>query len=172
MGIFFLQTHSVGTSIESPHGKGRMELYYSGSQCILFSTRDADRLENGNTLITAANRFIEVTPQGDIVWQFRLKDVQFTSNIDAASTGVLQGNQDSCLISIKLFNVSSSQKSRDPGYVNGKAGAWWSTLQVRRKRKIFRNLVKAIRVNDSQAIPLPVNDLTEIEKMYTPARAS
>ncbi|MCX6697978.1 MAG: aryl-sulfate sulfotransferase, partial [Methanoregula sp.] len=51
------------------------------------STRDADRLQNGNTLITAANRLIEVTPQGDIVWQFRLKDVQFTSFNDAASKG-------------------------------------------------------------------------------------
>jgi hypothetical protein len=34
--------------------------------------RDADRLPNGNTLITdtANGRVIEVTPQGDIVWQY------------------------------------------------------------------------------------------------------
>ena len=51
------------------------------------STRDADRLQNGNTLITAANRLIEVTPQGDIVWQFRLKDIQFISEDDAKSRG-------------------------------------------------------------------------------------
>ena len=51
------------------------------------STRDADRLQNGNTLITTANRLIEVTPQGDIVWQFRLKDVQFVSEDDAKSRG-------------------------------------------------------------------------------------
>ena len=51
------------------------------------STRDADRLQNGNTLITAANRLIEVTPQGDIVWQFRLKDIQFASDEDAKSRG-------------------------------------------------------------------------------------
>jgi outer membrane protein assembly factor BamB len=50
-------------------------------------TRDADRLQNGNTLITAANRIIEVTSQGEIVWQFRLKDIQFASNDDAKSRG-------------------------------------------------------------------------------------
>lgn len=51
------------------------------------STRNADRLQNGNTLITSANRLIEVTPQEDIVWQFRLKDIQFASSDDAKSRG-------------------------------------------------------------------------------------
>lgn len=51
------------------------------------STRDADRLQNGNTLITVANRLIEVTPQGIIVWQFRLKDIQFVDADDAKSRG-------------------------------------------------------------------------------------
>lgn len=51
------------------------------------STRDADRLQNGNTLITAANRLIEVTPQGDIVWQFRLNNLQFASEEDAKARG-------------------------------------------------------------------------------------
>ncbi len=50
-------------------------------------TRDADRLENGNTLITAANRLIEVTPQGEIVWQFRLNNIVFTGRSDAESRG-------------------------------------------------------------------------------------
>jgi len=51
------------------------------------STRDADRLQNGNTLITAANRLIEVTPQGEVVWQFRLKDVQYAKETDAMERG-------------------------------------------------------------------------------------
>jgi outer membrane protein assembly factor BamB len=51
------------------------------------SIRDADRLQNGNTLITAANRLIEVTSQGEVVWQFRLKDVQFTNEDDAKARG-------------------------------------------------------------------------------------
>jgi nitrogenase iron protein NifH len=32
--------------------------------------------------------------------------------------------------------------------------------------KIFRNLAKAIMENDSRAIPTPINDLAELEKMY------
>jgi hypothetical protein len=35
--------------------------------------RDADRLPNGNTLITGITKIIEVTPAGEIVWQLRLK---------------------------------------------------------------------------------------------------
>ena len=37
--------------------------------------RDANRLPNGNTLITGATMIIEVTNQGEIVWQLRLKDL-------------------------------------------------------------------------------------------------
>jgi len=37
--------------------------------------RDADRLPNGNTLITGATKIIEVTPQGKIVWQLKLENV-------------------------------------------------------------------------------------------------
>ena len=51
------------------------------------STRDADRLQNGNTLITSANRLIEVTPQGEIVWEFQLKDIKFATDADAKSLG-------------------------------------------------------------------------------------
>jgi hypothetical protein len=35
--------------------------------------RDANRLPNGNTLITGSSAIVEVTPQKQIVWQFRLK---------------------------------------------------------------------------------------------------
>jgi outer membrane protein assembly factor BamB len=57
------------------------------------STRDADRLQNGNTLITAANRLIEVTPQGEVVWQFRLKDVTFSDENDAKGRGFYNSNR-------------------------------------------------------------------------------
>lgn len=35
--------------------------------------RDANRLPNGNTLITGATVIVEVSPQGEIVWRLRLK---------------------------------------------------------------------------------------------------
>ncbi len=37
--------------------------------------RDANRLPNGNTLITGLNRIVEVTPQGEVVWRLALKEV-------------------------------------------------------------------------------------------------
>jgi hypothetical protein len=35
--------------------------------------RDADRLPNGNTLITLGTRVVEVTREGRIVWQLRVR---------------------------------------------------------------------------------------------------
>ncbi len=37
--------------------------------------RDANRLPNGNTLITGLNRIVEVTPQGEVVWRLTLGEV-------------------------------------------------------------------------------------------------
>lgn len=37
-------------------------------------TRDANRLSNGNTLITGSTQIIEVTPEGEIVWRLKIKD--------------------------------------------------------------------------------------------------
>jgi hypothetical protein len=39
--------------------------------------RDANRLPNGNTLITGAIEIIEVTPEGEIVWRLGLQGVSF-----------------------------------------------------------------------------------------------
>jgi hypothetical protein len=40
--------------------------------------RDANQLPNGNTLITEADRIVEVTKDGQVVWQFRLAANTFT----------------------------------------------------------------------------------------------
>jgi phage terminase large subunit-like protein len=39
--------------------------------------RDANRLPNGNTLITGSTTIVEVTPDGEIVWQLTRKDTSF-----------------------------------------------------------------------------------------------
>ncbi len=52
-----------------------------------YPARDADRLPNGNTLITAADRILEVTPDKEVVWQLRLKDVIFTDRQSAQTRG-------------------------------------------------------------------------------------
>jgi hypothetical protein len=41
------------------------------------SVRDADRLPNGNTLITGSTKIVEVTTGGEIVWQLALKGITF-----------------------------------------------------------------------------------------------
>ena len=40
--------------------------------------RDANRLPNGNTLITGTTEIVEVTPGGGIVWRLRLQGVSFS----------------------------------------------------------------------------------------------
>ncbi|MFC1514895.1 aryl-sulfate sulfotransferase [Candidatus Omnitrophota bacterium] len=52
----------------------------------VWPVRDADRLPNGNTLITAATEIIEVTADGDIVWQLSSGDVTFRDK-EAAGLG-------------------------------------------------------------------------------------
>ena len=49
--------------------------------------RDANRLPNGNTLITGAIKIVEVTTEGKIVWQLTLKGVAFGWGGEAARFG-------------------------------------------------------------------------------------
>ena len=48
--------------------------------------RDANRLPNGNTLVTGSTKMVEVTAEGEIVWQLRLKGITF-EGIEAAARG-------------------------------------------------------------------------------------
>jgi hypothetical protein len=52
-----------------------------------YPARDADRLPNGNTLITAADRIFEVTPGKEVVWQLRLANITFTDRQSAQTQG-------------------------------------------------------------------------------------
>jgi hypothetical protein len=49
--------------------------------------RDADRLPNGNTLITGSTKITEITSEGNIVWELRLKGVTFDRPKDRAGLG-------------------------------------------------------------------------------------
>lgn len=48
--------------------------------------RDANRLPNGDTLITASTKIVEVTAEGEIVWQLTLKGATF-AGLEAAARG-------------------------------------------------------------------------------------
>lgn len=49
--------------------------------------RDADRLANGNTLITGSTKIVEVTPEGEIVWRLELRGVHFGNRRDRVGLG-------------------------------------------------------------------------------------
>ncbi|MDD1661484.1 MAG: aryl-sulfate sulfotransferase [Methanomicrobiales archaeon] len=49
--------------------------------------RDADRLPNGNTLITCADRIIEVTPEKEVVWRLSFANLVFANLQEHASRG-------------------------------------------------------------------------------------
>ena len=46
--------------------------------------RDANRLLNSNTLITGSTKIVEITPEGEIVWQLTIKGLDY---LDAAKGG-------------------------------------------------------------------------------------
>jgi hypothetical protein len=49
--------------------------------------RDVDRLPNGNTLVTGADRILEITPEGEIAWELKMNGVAFASQMDYAAKG-------------------------------------------------------------------------------------
>lgn len=61
--------------VEYAHSNGNYTQSWVWSDSRLRWPRDADRLPNGNTLIsdTSGQRVIEVTPRGEIVWGLRIK---------------------------------------------------------------------------------------------------
>ncbi|MFC2122378.1 aryl-sulfate sulfotransferase [Bacteroidota bacterium] len=52
----------------------------------LTPVRDANRLPNGNTLITATTKIVEVTPAGEVVWELKLKGLTL-AGLEGAKLG-------------------------------------------------------------------------------------
>lgn len=69
----------IDFSVNPPHvvefdpNTGQIVWKFERSQWGRQLPRDADRLPNGNTLITGTTEIIEVTPNGEIVWRLRGK---------------------------------------------------------------------------------------------------
>lgn len=55
--------------------------------------RDADRLPNGNTLITGTTKIVEVNTNGEIVWQLILKGATFGGTPEAAGLGFYKADR-------------------------------------------------------------------------------
>jgi len=64
-------------AIEIDSTTGEVVWQSAGVEREAVPVRDANRLPNGNTLITGSTKIVEVTPEGKIVWQLTLKGVTF-----------------------------------------------------------------------------------------------
>lgn len=63
------------SAVEIDPSTGRIVWEYPMPDPSTWPVRDANRLPNGNTLITAATKIVEVTSDGEVVWQLVLKGV-------------------------------------------------------------------------------------------------
>ncbi|MFC1980676.1 aryl-sulfate sulfotransferase [Chloroflexota bacterium] len=66
-------------AIELEPNTGKIVWQSAGFKSDNILVRDANRLPNGNTLITGTTAIVEVTPGGEVVWRLRLKNVTFDS---------------------------------------------------------------------------------------------
>ncbi|MBU2608046.1 MAG: hypothetical protein KKF26_01875, partial [Chloroflexi bacterium] len=62
-------------AIEFDPATGKVVWNSGGFEREFSPVRDANRLPNGNTLITATTKIVEITAEGEVVWQLRLKGV-------------------------------------------------------------------------------------------------
>lgn len=80
--------HSVPhRAIEVALNTGKIVWQSPGFERDAAPVRDANRLPNGNTLVTASTRIVEFTPQGEIVWQLKLRVVNFRNRRDRSGLG-------------------------------------------------------------------------------------
>lgn len=68
------QTPRVHTVLEIDPATEQVLWTYAIEDRANMPVRDCNRLPNGNTLITAARKIMEVTPKGEVAWQFGLAD--------------------------------------------------------------------------------------------------
>jgi len=86
-GNILLANHSrPHRAIELDPETGKIVWQSAGFTRDTVPVRDANRLPNGNTLITGTTKIVEITAGGKIVWQLRLKGVAFVGK-EAAGLG-------------------------------------------------------------------------------------
>jgi len=73
-------------AIELDPKTGRIVWQSAGFELTATPVRDANRLLNGNTLITGTTEIVEITPLGETVWKLRLQGVTF-SQMEAPGLG-------------------------------------------------------------------------------------
>jgi len=79
-------------AIEIDPVTGKIVWQSAGFEQSATPVRDANRLPNGNTLITCTTKIVEITAGGEIVWQLALKNVTF-SGAEAAGFGFFKAER-------------------------------------------------------------------------------
>ncbi len=73
-------------AVEVDPKTGKIVWQSAGFELGAIPVRDANRLPNGNTLITGSTKIVEVTAEGKIVWQLTLKGTTL-AGLDASARG-------------------------------------------------------------------------------------
>ncbi len=66
---------------------GKVVWEFAMSEPETWPARDANRLPNGNTLVTGTTKIVEISAEGQIVWQLKLRGVNFRNPRDWAGLG-------------------------------------------------------------------------------------
>jgi hypothetical protein len=85
-GNILLANHGIPNEAIELDPSGIIVWNYTIQRPQSWPVRDVNRLPNGNTLITESDRIVEVTRDGQVVWQFRLVK-PFTDRASTASRG-------------------------------------------------------------------------------------
>lgn len=90
-GNILMANHGEPHTIIELDPSGNVVWQYRVPLRMSWPVRDANRLPNGNTLITESDRIVEVTKEGQVVWQFRLATNTFTNKTDPENTPAGRG---------------------------------------------------------------------------------
>ena len=77
-GNILMANHAVPNAIIEMDKNSEIIWRYVVKDNNAWPVRDANRLSNGNTLITGTDRIMEIAPSGEIVWELKIKDAGFT----------------------------------------------------------------------------------------------
>lgn len=86
-GNMLAANHSTPESAVEIDPAGNIVWQYDVADSSQYPLRDANRLPNGNTLITTTKKIIEVTPNKEIVWALAIKDTSAFIGQAAAGLG-------------------------------------------------------------------------------------
>lgn len=87
-GNILIANHSrPNRAVELDPNTGKIVWQSTGFERDVSPVRDANRLPNGNTLITGSTTIVEVTAGGEIAWQLKLEGVTFATPEDAPRLG-------------------------------------------------------------------------------------